>query len=497
MRVFSRFALVVTVVALSVSPLLADHLTADCPLTLVANNQPVSDFGQSPHGVFRSGNLVFVLRGQTLTTYNVTDLGDLSIAREDFIASLGARDVLGGVAFNNGFLFISSESGLEIYDLRNVRAGGNAPLLVSRTPGIHYRRLAVSGNVLAGIFPGTDLACFPRGTTVCANQIDLFNITNLSAPVRSSTITSLNSLFLGFSDIVFNNGFLFATGPGGTGSFNVSNPASPLGFSFTVTAPGTFLLTNGSNLLGVGTDTSITLFNVIGGSATPFSILFLPEFLRIDLSNPIRFHRNAWFDDPNGRVITMIEEVNPLTFGPARTVAFDVFDFTVPFFEGSAPRAYESISPITTPSEVKFNPVAVGPYVFVVGELSGLQTWGACNQLAGRIELAGATSLPCGGAEIHGWVTGPQRITNVELFLDATSLGSATVGGPPRIDISTRVAVVPWRLNVNFDNQARGERTLRAVGTDTLGNRRQFASMRVFFPGPGQNCLARRRSVNR
>jgi hypothetical protein len=497
MRVFLRFALLVIVSALVAFPLLADHTQADCPLTLVTNNQPVSDFAQSPHGVFRSGNLVFVLRGQTLTTYNVTDLGDLSIAREDFIASLSARDVKGGAAFNNGFLFLSSESGLEIYDLRNVRAGGNAPLLVSRTPGIHYRRLAVSGNTLAGIFPSTDLPCFPRGNSICANQIDLFNITNLNSPVRAGTITSLSSAFLGFNDIAFNNGFLFATGPGGTGSFNVSNPNSPLGFSFSPTTPGIFLLTNGTNLLGVGTDTSISLFNVVGGIASGFSVLFLPEFLGLNRGNDIRFHRNAWFDDPNGRVITMVEEVNPLTLEPARTVAFDVFDYSIPFFEGSAQRQYESISFINTPSEVKFNPVAVGPYVYVVGELSGLQTWGACNQMAGRIELAGVTSLPCGGGELHGWVSAPNRISNVEVFLDATSLGSATVGGPPRNDISTRTLVVPWRLNVNFDTQARGERILRAVGTDTLGNRRQFASIRVFFPGPGQNCLARRRSVNR
>ena len=51
----------------------------------------------------------------------------------------------GGVAFANGLLFVSADSGLEIFDLRNVRAGGLPPSLVSRTPGLHYRRLAVSG----------------------------------------------------------------------------------------------------------------------------------------------------------------------------------------------------------------------------------------------------------------------------------------------------------------------------------------------------------------
>ena len=111
-------------------------------------------FYQSPHGVFRFGSQVFVLRGQTLTTYTVTDLGDMQIAREDFIGSLAARETKGGVAFSAGFLYISSEAGLEIYDLRNVRAGGTAPILVSRTPGLHYHRLAISGNTLAALYPG-------------------------------------------------------------------------------------------------------------------------------------------------------------------------------------------------------------------------------------------------------------------------------------------------------------------------------------------------------
>src|SRR4029079_11759563 len=104
MRVFSRLALIVVVVAVFSSLPIDAAIQADCPLTLVANNPAVSDFSLSPHGVFRSGSLVYVLRGQTLSTYNVTDTGDMQIVREDFVGSMGARESTGGVAFANGFL---------------------------------------------------------------------------------------------------------------------------------------------------------------------------------------------------------------------------------------------------------------------------------------------------------------------------------------------------------------------------------------------------------
>ena len=81
MRVFLRIVLVAVAAAmLSTSAAFASHLEADCPLQLVASNPPASAFYQSPHGVFRFGTQVFALRGQTLTTYTVTDLGDLTIA---------------------------------------------------------------------------------------------------------------------------------------------------------------------------------------------------------------------------------------------------------------------------------------------------------------------------------------------------------------------------------------------------------------------------------
>ena len=106
MRVFSRIVLVAVAAVLLIAPaVLASHLEADCPLQLVATNPPAGAFYQSPHGVFRFGSQVFALRGQTLTTYTVTDLGDMQIVREDFIAALAGRETKGGVAFNAGFLY--------------------------------------------------------------------------------------------------------------------------------------------------------------------------------------------------------------------------------------------------------------------------------------------------------------------------------------------------------------------------------------------------------
>ena len=169
MRVFSRIALVLFCVAVISAPAaLGQPNVASCPVTLVAQNPPASDFYKSPHGIFRFGSQVFELRGQTLTTYTVTDLGDMQVAREDFIGSLAGRESNGGTAFrSDGFLFVSSEAGIEVFDLRSVRAGGTAPLLVSRTPNVHYRRLAVFGNMLAALFPATDMPCFVNGSATC------------------------------------------------------------------------------------------------------------------------------------------------------------------------------------------------------------------------------------------------------------------------------------------------------------------------------------------
>lgn len=493
MRALSRVALVV-IVALSASfPLLADHLQGDCPLRLVASNPPSEIFRFSPHGVFRDGNQVFALRGQTLTTFAVTDLGDMQIVREDFIGSLAARETVGGITFHNGHLFISSEAGLEIFDLRNVRAGGSAPVLVSRTAGLHYRELAGSGSLLAAVFPASDLPCAPNGTSFCTNTIDIFSIANLSAPVRVGTITA--GALLGFNDVIFNQGFLYAATEIGVQGFNVSNPLAPVNLAFIGGRRTTFLVGNGTNILGVGNEGSIELFRVgLNGSLTRFAIYNLP-FLTIDRANPIMFHPQAYLDDQGGRLITLIDEMDPHTLEPARTIAFDVFDLSVPMYEGAFQRGYEDIS-MVTPDEIKHNPVAVGSLVYTIGELNGVQTWGACGVATGRFEWDGLQSLVCGGAEIKGWVTGRNRIANVEIFLGNSSLGPATISGIPRLDVSSRTPVFTFRLtDVNLDATVRGEQTLRAIATDALGVRRQFASERIFFTGPGTNC--RQRSVRR
>lgn len=497
MRVNLRIAFFLAV-AIVAAPLFADHFTADCPLTLVGSTpaSPAS-FNLSPHGVFRMGSQIFVVRGGVLSTYTVTDLGDLQLARpDDTLTSLAGRESNGGIAFSGGTLFLSSEAGLEVHDLKNVRAGGSPPLLVSRTPGLHYRRLAVNGNLLAALYPATDYPCTVNGSINCYNQIDLYNISNLSAPVRVATITSLNNFFVGFNDVAFNQGYLIATGIGGTFAFNVSNPAIPTTVATDTFTPGTFLVSNGT-LLAVGNDRQILTYNINPLSTSrpffdPITLHTLPNLTTLR-ANPIVFHRQAFVDDQNGRLITLIDELNPQTLQPARTLAFDVFDYSTPMYEGSDPRLYEVVS-YTTTDEVKHNPVAVGPMVFVVGETSGVQEYGACGQPAGKIEWDGVAALLCGGAEIHGWVTGDQKITNVELFIDGTSLGSVVPSGFTRNDIPSRTPVQAWQLKVNLDNTARGEHLLRAVGTDANGNRRQFSSVRVFFGGPGQNCTVRRRS---
>jgi hypothetical protein len=500
MRVLSRLAVVVLAVAvLSTPTAFADQYQATCPLTLVATNAGPTAFYQSPHGVFRFGSQVFALRGQTLTTYTVTELGDMQIAREDFIGALAARETKGGVAFNAGFLYVSSEAGLEIYDLRSVRAGGTAPILVSRTPGLRYHRLAVSGTTLAALYPATDLPCsavYTIGPNSCFNQIDIYNVANPLTPFRVSTLSTFLSPLGGYNDIAFNFGILVAAANGSTVAWNLSNPASPTLLSG-IAVPGTFLVSNGSNLLGVGNDTSIITYTVTPADGSNF---FHPltyhstANLQIERSNPIVFHPQAVFDESNGRLITMIDELDYQTLQPARTIAFDVFDYATAMLEGRDPRQYEQVS-YTQGDEVKWNPLSVGSLVYVVGEMTGTQTYGACGLMTGKIEFDTISGTVCGGSEIHGWVTGTLKITNVELLLDGGSLGSASLSGAPRNDIPSTTPVSTWRVSANLDAITRGEHVLRAIGTDAAGNRRQFSSQRIFFPGPGSNCVARRRAV--
>jgi hypothetical protein len=491
MRVWSRIALVVVSLFF-----VSASQAATCPLSLAGQMPPATDFELSPHGIFRSGALVYALRGQILTTYTTNDLGNLQVAREDFIGSLAGRNTEGGVAFANGHLFVSSEVGLEIFDLRNVRAGGSAPVLVHRAGGLNYRRLAVSGNRLAGLNPANTLACYPSAN--CRSQIDVYDIATLTSPgFLGSILSTANFRFRGFNDIAFHAGTLVTVTEESLLAIGITNPAAPT-INAIVDRPGQWLVSNGTDFLAVGNDTYFDIYNVRPGMSPFFtrtSLLAIPMYLTIDRVNDIRFSRNAFWDETNARFVTLIDEVDPMTLEAARTIAFDVFDFRVPHFEGSAERVYEDVTMLTD-DEVKHNPVTVGPYVYVIGEDTGLQTYGSCGIAAGRIELEGMNNLICGGTEIHGWVTGPNRIVNVELFLDNTNLGAATLGGPLRHDVSSPYPVTMWRVNVNLDAQTAGERTLRAIATDALGTRRQFAIKPLYFPGGGRNCVTpRRRSV--
>lgn len=498
MRVWSRIALVVTAVIFA-SSARSDHQVAECPLSLSGSTSAVTSFDLSPHGVFRSDDLVYVLRGQALTTYTTTNaVGELEMVREDVLAALAGRDNDGAVAFSNGHLFVSSEAGLEIFDLNNVGPAGSAPIAVHSAPGIHFTRMAVNGNRLVGLTPTEDLPCYPTGSALCTNDIFILDISTLTNPFLAGQINSRkNQVFRGFNDVAFVSGILIATTEQSTVAFDITNPANPMFFAST-SFPGRWLATNGIDVVAVGTDSEINVFDVRLGRSPYFlrsALLPIPSFLRTDRANEIRFSRNASWDETTSRLITMIEEVDPQTLEAARTIAFDVFDMTVPRFEGSAERIYENVTE-TAEDEVKHNPIAVGNYVYVIGERSGIQAWGACGIAAGQIELNRPQHLVCGGAEIHGWVTGAQRIVNVELFLDDTPLGAAVVGGT-RHDISSPTPVSLWRVNVNLDQTERGEYTLRAVATDSLGNRRQFASQTIFFEGPGQNCSVPRRRAAR
>src|SRR5205809_6841095 len=166
-------------------------------------------------------------------------------------------------------------------------------------------------------------------------------------------------------------------------------------------------------------------------------------------------------------------------------------------FEGSDPRQYEQVS-YTDTDEVKYNPAAVGPFIYVVGEVSGIQEYGVCGQMTGRIETNSLASLPCptttGGptvAEFHGWVTGTVRIANVQLFIDGNPAGTVAPSDPPRTDIPSATPVQNWRVTITLpanlgtdpsNATAPGvSHLVTAVATDINGNQRQFASQQFFF----------------
>ena len=95
MRLTLRKSLVLTIVLLlSTAAAFADHLEADCPLSLVATTPASSPFSNSPHGVFRNGTVVYQLRGDRLTTFNITALGDVQVARDVDAVLDGQRDAI-------------------------------------------------------------------------------------------------------------------------------------------------------------------------------------------------------------------------------------------------------------------------------------------------------------------------------------------------------------------------------------------------------------------
>jgi len=338
MRVFSRIALALIAVAFFAQPGFSQPLTANCPLTLVATNPPASSFAASPHGVFKFGSQVFVLRGQTLTTYTTTDLGDMQIAREDFITNLAGRNAVGASAFSSsGFLYVASEAGLEVFDLRNVRAGGSAPSSLARISNVNYRRLAVSGNTLVGLYPATDMPCPP--STACPTSIDFFNVASPGGAFRTTTLASTASAIGSFNDVAFNNGFLVVTGGGGTIAYDVTtNPLRTVGINFT---PGTFLASNGTNFLAVGNDTAIVTYLVNSvGTMSPLTYHSLAT-LQVGRANRIMFHPQAFIDDTNNRLITIVDELDPAR---QRAASHSTCSTTACRCSKAATRAYTSPS---------------------------------------------------------------------------------------------------------------------------------------------------------
>ena len=493
MRAFRFLLLGVFALALMATGAFAEHLQANCPLTYVGATDPASPFFLSPNGTFRNGSVVYILRGGTLTTLNITDLGNVELVREDYISSMANHDEEGGVAYSAGFMFVTGEEGLEIFDLRNVRAGGSAPVLISRTRFPHYRRITVQGNLLAAIFPAQDLPCSPDGSARCRHQIDIYKITNLTAPSLMAAIIAIPK-YVGFNDIKFAAGFLYATGFGGTHVFDVTtNPLVPRE-TFSQSTIGSFLTTNGTSVVGIGQETLIGVFTILptNGRLSYFAVFTLPSIW--DLQNSLMFNPEAYIDD--NRLITLVDEKNPLTGKAARTLAFDAFDFSVPFYQGNDDRIYENVS-FTFPDEVKYHPFLVGSFVHVIGEVSGTQKWGSCDQMAGYVNFDFIDALPCGGAEFSGAVTSKHKMTSVELYIDNRSLGFAQLG-EERYDVDNASGPIrSFSINLNLDNELRGEHFLRAVGTDIFGNRRQFWTREVFFPGPGENCTHRKRGARR
>ena len=258
MRVLSRLALVVLAVAvLSAPTAVADQFQADVPVD--AGRRPTPDRPRSTSrrtASSASASQVFVLRGQTLTTYTVTDLGDMQIAREDFIGALAARETNGGVAFNNGFLYVCSEAGLEIFDLRNVRAGGTAPSSSRARRACTTTGWPSAATRWPALYPATDLPCSANQPRRPAST----RSTSTTSPTRSSPVrvSSLSTFAQSARRLQRHRLQLrlphrrrrtAAPSPGTS-----ANPAAA-DARRRRRRPGTFLVSNGTNLLGVGNDT--------------------------------------------------------------------------------------------------------------------------------------------------------------------------------------------------------------------------------------------------
>ena len=158
---------------------------------------------------------MYVVHGGTLTTFNVTDVGEIRLSRPEDPLPLMGRENDGGITYSNGRLYVSTERGLEVYDLTGAVNGGVGPVFVTRIPGLHYRRLTASGDLLAGLFPMNDIPCSPMVQGNCRNAIDIIFIGDPANPFRVGQVTSINNFFA-FEDIAFANGFLYATGDRGT-----------------------------------------------------------------------------------------------------------------------------------------------------------------------------------------------------------------------------------------------------------------------------------------
>ena len=107
-----------------------------------------------------------------LTTYTANDVGNLTIAREDFLG-LAARGRPKAASRSRTATSTSAARPVSrSATSRNTRAGGTAPVRRSHHAGLHYRRLTASGNRLAGLYPATDLPCYPLGATtpLCVNS---------------------------------------------------------------------------------------------------------------------------------------------------------------------------------------------------------------------------------------------------------------------------------------------------------------------------------------